>query len=54
MERFDFHCLQKEIREEDQGPLSGFPVKTHRTEFHDFSDTAALVSEMDLVISVDT
>ena len=52
--RFDFHCLQKEIREEDQGLLSGFPVKTHMDNLHDFADTAALVSEMDLVISIDT
>jgi ADP-heptose:LPS heptosyltransferase len=30
------------------------PVATHSDELNDFSDTAALVQEMDLVISVDT
>ena len=54
IEQFDFHSLQKEIREEDQDHLSKFSVKTHRDDLHDFSDTAALISEMDLVISVDT
>ena len=51
----EFHCLQKEIREEDQPLLQQFPaLKTHMDELNDFADTAALVSAMDLVISVDT
>ena len=51
---FDFHCLQKEIRPGDKGSLSHSPVKAHMADLRDFSDTAALISEMDLVISVDT
>ena len=35
--------------------MSEFPNLTiHRDQLHDFADAAALVSEMDLVISVDT
>ncbi|MGB8602231.1 MAG: tetratricopeptide repeat-containing glycosyltransferase family protein, partial [Rhizomicrobium sp.] len=52
---FDFHCLQKEIRQEDIDILTAFPfIQCHSEALHDFSDTAALIAEMDLVISVDT
>ncbi len=52
---FEFHLLQKEIRAEDVALLSEFPhVKMHQENLNDFSDTAALINEMDLVISVDT
>ena len=52
---FEFHLLQKEIRDEDAAVLTEFPdVQTHHENLTDFSDTAALVNEMDLVISVDT
>lgn len=52
---FEFHCLQKEIRTSDRELLARRPqIKTHENNLNDFSDTAALVSEMDLVISVDT
>jgi hypothetical protein len=51
----DFHCLQKEIREEDLPVFKAFPnLRPHGDAIHDFGDTAALVMEMDLVISVDT
>ena len=53
-EGFDFYCLQKEICPEDKHSLSQFSVTTHMTDLHNFSETAALISEMDLVISVDT
>jgi hypothetical protein len=51
-----FHALQKEVREEDAELL------THRCraldplgpEFKDFSDTAAAINQLDLVITVDT
>ena len=51
----EFHSLQKEYREKDKvllGKLS--QLQDHNSELHDFSDTAALLSELDLVISVDT
>ena len=52
---FEFHSLQQEIRAEDQAALAGFSeILRHESELLDFADTAALVAEMDLVISVDT
>jgi tetratricopeptide (TPR) repeat protein len=52
---FEFHSLQKEIRSEDMETLSLFKdIQLHQDELIDFSDTAALINEMDLVISVDT
>ena len=53
-EFFDFHSLQREICTEYKHSLSRVSVKTHMTDLHDFSETAALISELDLVISVDT
>jgi len=51
----EFHCLQKEVRPEDEGQLQSFPqLKIHSTELHSFNDTAELIQRMDLVISVDT
>lgn len=51
----EFHCLQQEIGAEDQAALVNFPqVRCHQAGLRDFSDTAALVTAMDLVISVDT
>lgn len=55
---FEFISLQKEVRNfeqtavkelQDQGTLRHFGA-----QLHDFSDTAALINAMDLVISVDT
>jgi hypothetical protein len=51
----NFHCLQKEFRESDLKNIENFPqIKIWSDELLDFSDTAALASEMDLIISVDT
>jgi hypothetical protein len=52
---FEFHALQKEIEEQDVIALSEFDcMHLHQNALADFSDTAALVSQMDLVISIDT
>ena len=52
---FEFHCLQKEIRPTDQASLDAFKqIHQHQDQLVDFSDTAALICELDLVISVDT
>ena len=52
-EDYDFHCLQKDIRPQDQAILNTFPqLKLHKLS--DFSDTAALIDQMDIVISVCT
>lgn len=51
----EFHCLQKEISEQDKQQLASIEnVTLHDSEINDFSDTAGLIANMDLVISVDT
>lgn len=52
---FEFHCLQQEVRAADAELLASLPaIALHQSELKDFSDTAALIAQMDLVISVDT
>lgn len=52
---FEFHALQKEIRASDSAWLDGaLNLRPYKDDLGDFADTAALVSEMDLIISVDT
>jgi tetratricopeptide (TPR) repeat protein len=51
----EFHCLQTEIREADKAFLNQYgQLRMHLDALHDFADTAALINEMDLIISVDT
>ena len=51
----EWHSLQKEYREHDQYFLANAPeISQHQDALRDFSDTAALVECMDLIISVDT
>lgn len=51
----EFHSLQKMLRPGDEDILAGLGrIRTHHQELNDFSDTAALVEAMDLVISIDT
>ncbi|MGV3662117.1 MAG: tetratricopeptide repeat protein [Prosthecobacter sp.] len=50
----EFHCLQREIRAADRAAVAALPIQTWDTDLHDFADTAALVTQMDMVISVDT
>lgn len=50
-----FMCLQKEISSDDASVLSRQErVLALGAELHDFSDTAALIESLDLVISVDS
>jgi hypothetical protein len=50
-----FVLLQKDIREPDQAFLAGRPdILVPADELVDFSDTAALIMALDLVVSVDT
>lgn len=52
---FEFHVLQKDIRPEDMPTLDGLThLHCHQDELQDFADTAAIIQEMDLVISVCT
>jgi tetratricopeptide (TPR) repeat protein len=54
-QRAQFFCLQNEIRESDRAALAGMPEITNVCqELASFGDTAALIDNMDLVISVDT
>jgi hypothetical protein len=51
----EFHCLQKEIKTEDALFISdNGKIINHQAHLQDFSDTAALIAELDLVIAVDT
>jgi tetratricopeptide (TPR) repeat protein len=51
----EFHCLQNEIRPVDAWYMADLGnLENHQDLLNDFSDTAALMMELDLVISVDT
>ena len=51
----EYHCLQKQMRPDDESAAGSMDMLTiHKDFLLDFSDTAALISEMDVVISVDT
>jgi len=54
-EKAEWHSLQKDVRESDRNSLnSSLTIIDHAPSLNDFSDTAALIAEMDLVISIDT
>jgi ADP-heptose:LPS heptosyltransferase len=51
----DFHLLQSDVRLTDWAQLATLAtVRDHSSSLADFMDTAAIASEMDLVIAVDT
>ena len=51
----EYHLLQKELRDTDIAAIQRRrDIVRHDHEINDFSDTAALCSHMDLVVSVDT
>ena len=50
----DFYSLQKEVTAEDRALLEQMPVIDLSPNLHDMADTAAVISALDLVISVDT
>ena len=49
---FDFYSLQKEVRDEDKSALGA--LLFYGEALQDFADTAALLQQMDLLITVDT
>ena len=51
---FEYFSLQKEVRENDTQDLQNSFIRHFADSLHDFADTAALISQMDLVVSVDT
>ena len=51
----EFHILQTQIRDTDKAALTACPhLRDHAPHLLDFADTGALVTLMDVVISVDT
>jgi hypothetical protein len=50
----EFISLQKQLSATDQALLDTLPVRQVADQLHDFSDTAALIAALDLVITVDT
>ncbi len=50
----EFISLQKEYRDSDLAALASAPVMRLDSALNDFADTAAVISELDLVIAVDT
>jgi hypothetical protein len=54
-DKFEWYRLQKDLYESDRQALHTLAaIKDLSHLFNDFSDTAALVEELDLVISIDT
>ena len=51
---FDYVSLHKQVRSSDQAAFKTSRIKDCSAQLDDFSDTAALVDMLDLVISVDT
>jgi tetratricopeptide (TPR) repeat protein len=49
-----FYSLQKRAEGAPLVTLAPFPVIDHTADIHDFSDSAALIAHLDLVITVDT
>jgi ADP-heptose:LPS heptosyltransferase len=49
-----FYSLQKEVSETEQQWLNQYAIQNGGSSVEDFADTAALLSQMDIVISVDT
>jgi tetratricopeptide (TPR) repeat protein len=51
----EWYSLQKDVRDADRATLKSNPtILDHTPSLADFADTAALIAELDLVISVDT
>lgn len=52
--RVELHLLQTELRESDRDALRELGAVDHRGELRDMADTAALIANLDAVVSVDT
>jgi tetratricopeptide (TPR) repeat protein len=51
----EFHCLQQQLLEPDRAWLDANPlVIDHSAQLKNFADTAALIAQMDLVVTIDT
>ncbi len=50
----DWFCLQKDLREPDRPVLAASPIQRIEEAVNGFAPTAALIDNLDLVVSVDT
>ena len=50
----EFHSVQKGIKAEDAEFLKASAIRPHDNQLHGFLDAASLVSEMDVIVCVDT
>ena len=50
----EWFSLQRDVRDADRKALSRSPLRDFTRRLHDFAEAAALISHMDVVISVDT
>lgn len=52
----DFHCVSNCVEPEErlQAQYNGWNVVFHDQEIHSFADTAALLREMDILVTIDT
>jgi hypothetical protein len=50
----EWFSLQRDVRDADRKALSRSPLRDFTRRLHDFGEAAALISHMDVVISVDT
>ena len=51
----EFHLVQKDVRDSDAAVLRDVPgLRNHADRLGDFADTAALLTSLDLLVSVDT
>jgi tetratricopeptide (TPR) repeat protein len=53
---FEFHCLQRDIFAEDQAWLASArpPINLHVQNLTDFAATAALIDQMNVIVTIDT
>jgi hypothetical protein len=55
LDGFEFHVLQKDLTSFERASLSEMPdVIVHSEDLQDFADTAAIIFEMDVIVTVDT
>ena len=53
--QLDYHLVQKDLRDEDRALLAQRPeLRWHGEALHDFADTAALLANLDHLVTVDT
>ena len=50
----DWISLQKVVRDSDEAFLQASPIRSFDRHIRDFSDTAAIIQSLDLVVTVDT